>query len=1175
MLFGPEHFAQAAVPTAQVSGTTNLCAGGSGIIQATLTGTAPWNLVWSDGFTQPGIASSPAVRTVSPSVTTIYQVLSVSDAGNASGLSSGEAVVRVFQTPAITSQPADATLCSGSTATFSVVANGAPSGVNGPSAVVASTSAKKTSCACMAALIPGLEGDTIPSWTSRSVAGLARTSNGITSYTYAVIGPPGEGTNPVSSWLGPSAGSVAGTSGGTTSHIFTVTAPLGKEADTILVKPKKQITRADLAAHHQKIGATVKRTFSHFGNLQVVKLPPGLTVANAIKQYQDSGLVDYAEPDYQVHAVLSPNDPRYLDGSLWNLNSISAPAGWDIRTSADPIIVAVIDTGVWYSHGDLASNMWVNPCVGCPVDGVVYPNDVHGINAITGTGDPLDDMFHGTHCAGIIGAVGNNGIGGVGVAWNVRIMACKFLDANGSGNTSDAIECINYALNKGAKVLSCSWGGSPYDPALHDAIAAARADDVILVAAAGNNAANNDASPFYPASYDSDLDNVVTVAATDWADQLAYFSDYGAASVALGAPGVNIFSTLPSIETAAMQNYGLTPNYGVLSGTSMACPHVAGVVAMVCAQYPAESHSQIIQRLLSNTDPVTDLSGRTLTGGRLNLFNALAQPPQPPFWLTYQWRMNGTNIPDQTGSSYSFGPVTTNDNGDHFDVVISNSCGTVLSTTAVLTVDTPCLITEQPTSMTPHVGDPAIFSVSASGSTPLNYRWRKIGGGWSRPWVLTENGPGSGSLFIGSSTNNGDRTYNPSYPTDVDVSGKAFGINASGEHKMQLARSLIEPLPPGGMFTISMDNGYVGPKSAAGFAMYSVSNKLWFEFYCTNNTYYYSAYGVAPRLATWIPFTSHGINLFFDMFPDGTLIVVANVNAPSGSTLFNVSLPAMKNDPPDHFTVYNNSAGDGPANDIYFNNLGAYERYDLGALVGYDDATQTAYTNGWQSGDDGGTGPIPGATNGAYVISSCTLMDSGTYNLILDNPCDFLVSSNTQLTVLPTINVLDHFTWNPVSSPRYVNTPFAVTIQARDLTNSIFTNFTGTVSLGFTNGIAVTPPVSGNFVQGVWTGSVVIAQTASNLVLQADDGFGHFGLANPIDVLNLPNLGMMHYGNIALLVWPVGYSDFVLEASSSLSPATWVTVPYAPIQIGDQYLYLLQLDMTDTNGFYRLQFPGP
>jgi hypothetical protein len=178
-----------------------------------------------------------------------------------------------------------------------------------------------------------------------------------------------------------------------------------------------------------------------------------------------------------------------------------------------------------------------------------------------------------------------------------------------------------------------------------------------------------------------------------------------------------------------------------------------------------------------------------------------------------------------------------------------------------------------------------------------------------------------------------------------------------------------------------------------------------------------------------------------------------------------------------------------------------------------------------------------------------------------------------QIAQVEAASAFDHFVWNPIPSPRFVNTPFAVTIRAQNLTNGIFTNFTGIAILGSTNGVAVTPSVSGNFVQGAWTGAVVISQTGSNLVLQADDGLGHFGLANPINVINLPSLSMLRSGNIALYIWPVGYSGFVLETSGCLSPATWVVVPYSPIQVGDQYL--LPLHMTGTNGFYRLWFPGP
>jgi hypothetical protein len=215
----------------------------------------------------------------------------------------------------------------------------------------------------------------------------------------------------------------------------------------------------------------------------------------------------------------------------------------------------------------------------------------------------------------------------------------------------------------------------------------------------------------------------------------------------------------------------------------------------------------------------------------------------------------------------------------------------------------------------------------------------------------------------------------------------------------------------------------------------------------------------------------------------------------------------------------------------------------------------------------GGTN-IVGATNATLTLTNVQFNQSGNYSVLVTNAYGSILSSNAVLTV-----TLDHFAWSSIPSPRFVNTPFAVTVRAQNLTNGIFTNFTGTAILGSTNGVAVIPPVSGNFVQGVWTGAVVISQTVSNLVLQADDGLGHFGLANPINVFSLPELGMLHSGNIALYMWPVEYSGFVLETSGNLSPATWVVVPYSPIQIGDQFL--LPLDMSGTNGFYRLRLLGP
>lgn len=251
-------------------------------------------------------------------------------------------------------------------------------------------------------------------------------------------------------------------------------------ADTILVKPKKNIPPGQLENSHNALGAKATHTFKWIGNLQIVQLSPGQTVEKAIKHYQNSGLVEYAEPDYEMYAVATPNDPSYLNGTLWGLNNtgqnggtadadIDAPEAWDIRTNANTVIVAVIDTGVRYTHEDLAANMWINtgeiPGNGIDDDADGYVDDVYGINAITNSGDPMDDNGHGTHCSGTIGGVGNNGKGVVGIAWNVRIMACKFLSAGGSGSTSDAIKCIDFARAHGAKVMSNSWGGGGPDNA--------------------------------------------------------------------------------------------------------------------------------------------------------------------------------------------------------------------------------------------------------------------------------------------------------------------------------------------------------------------------------------------------------------------------------------------------------------------------------------------------------------------------------------------------------------------------------------------------------------------------------------------------------------------------------------------------------------------------------------
>jgi PKD repeat protein/subtilisin family serine protease len=396
----------------------------------------------------------------------------------------------------------------------------------------------------------------------------------------------------------------------------------GFRPDRILVKPKTGITLSTL---NLTLGASALNVFPAMGNLHVLKVPAGMTASTLIDKYKVSGLVQYAEHDYYVQALNDPNDPHYVNGDMWDLKNagqnggtpgadIHASAAWDIITSASNIIVAVPDTGVRYTHEDLAANMWVNPADGS-----------HGTNTIAANTDPNDDYGHGTHVSGTIGAVGNNGLGIVGVCWNVQIMALKFLDSTGNGTMSDAIACLDYARTHGAKVVNASWGTTNFtSQALHDAIASLRDADIIFVAAAGNSSADNDTTLLYPSSY-RDLDNVVAVAATDLNDQLAGYSDYGTNTVDLAAPGGTPIAPILSCWN------GSDTDYETDDGTSMACAHVTGAVALLRAYYPGENHKQIIQRILSGTDPLPSLIGKTITGGRLDLAKALGSgSSQPP-----------------------------------------------------------------------------------------------------------------------------------------------------------------------------------------------------------------------------------------------------------------------------------------------------------------------------------------------------------------------------------------------------------------------------------------------------------------------------------------------------------------------------------------------------------------
>ncbi len=421
----------------------------------------------------------------------------------------------------------------------------------------------------------------------------------------------------------------------------------------------------------QEIQGRAVRAFPQLGVLRV-KISADRSVRSAVQMLKDSGAVEYAEPNYfrysqrvgaagpaisPIETLLSrwprfptpvrsapapatdsppvaaenPDDDDFPQ--QWGLHNtgqeingtsgavdadIDAPEAWGVQingvsaTDGAAAIVALIDSGVDYHHADLHDNMWQDE------------SGSHGLNALNDapdSHDPMDDEGHGTHLAGIIGASGNNALGVCGVNWKTRIMALKFMDADGVGTDADAVECITYALqHKGDSrmVINLSWGGEDYSTALHDAMAEARSAGVLFVAAVGNYGLNTNVAKFYPAGY-ADLDNIIAVGASDQRDERASFSNFGSRSVDLFAPGVNIWSTFPDDA------------YGFASGTSMACPFVSGAAALIWSKNPGANYRTVKKLILNNVDKQPAFSNICVSNGRLNLYkavNKLAGNPQ-------------------------------------------------------------------------------------------------------------------------------------------------------------------------------------------------------------------------------------------------------------------------------------------------------------------------------------------------------------------------------------------------------------------------------------------------------------------------------------------------------------------------------------------------------------------
>ena len=408
----------------------------------------------------------------------------------------------------------------------------------------------------------------------------------------------------------------------------------------ILVKVEDSAPVGAITSVNRENDARVEGKIPH-SRVSLVGLPEDLSVNEAVELYEATPHIEYAEPDYEVtpaQSILAPNDPGF--SNMYGLNNtgqaggtpdadIDAPEAWSATTGKPDTVVAVIDTGMDMNHPDLDDNIWTNPDEiagnARDDDGNGYVDDVNGWDFYhddNSVFDSAEDDRHATHVAGTIAAEGNNGLGIAGVAWQVKIMPLKFIGPE-RGYVSYAAEALRYAVDEGAEISNHSYGyydlsstGS-YSKTLRDAIDYADSKGHLVVAAAMNGGSDwvgddNDQLPYYPASHQTD--NVISVAASNKRDALTSFSNYGATSVDLAAPGEGIYSTVPGNAYA----------YG--TGTSMATPHVTGTAALLKSKFPELSETAIKDKILSSVDPKVGLKGKTVTGGRLNAVKALGVP---------------------------------------------------------------------------------------------------------------------------------------------------------------------------------------------------------------------------------------------------------------------------------------------------------------------------------------------------------------------------------------------------------------------------------------------------------------------------------------------------------------------------------------------------------------------
>jgi len=561
--------------------------------------------------------------------------------------------------------------------------------------------------------------------------------------------------------------------------------------DHVMVKLRDpKMAEADLLALLGDGSASVRRRMPASGLWLVAFAEPKVdTVPRAVSRM--AKLKDYilvVEPDHIMTAQATPNDASFT--TLWGMHNtgqsggtvdadIDAPEAWDLSTGSHDVVVAVIDTGIDQTHPDLVANLWTNPGEiagnGIDDDNNGYVDDTRGWDWVNSDNNPNDDNGHGTHCAGTIGGRGNNGTGVSGVCWQISLLGLKFLNAAGNGFESDGAEAIAYATNLGVTLTSNSYTGTSYTQTMKDVIDEADAAGILFVAAAGNSTANIDSSPEYPAAYDSA--NILSVAATTRTDGLASFSNFGAVSVDLAAPGNEINSTI--------HNGG----YGYKNGTSMAAPHVSGACALLKSYKPDLTHLQMRELILSTVNPLPAMSGKSVTGGRLNLYNAMLASDDilatPTGTLIADGPIGGPFVPPSQAITLTNNSTTSRP----WTITTATPWITLSSTSGTLNAGTSeeVTITINPIAnqllATTHTGTITITS-SSTGRVQTRTLLLKVR---AAPVFSTnlDTDPGwtrTGEWGYGTPLGQGAQSFGNPDPTSGATGSKVFGINLAGDY---------------------------------------------------------------------------------------------------------------------------------------------------------------------------------------------------------------------------------------------------------------------------------------------------------------------------------------------------------------------------------------------------------